>query len=422
MGGLVKVYKSVLVVADDFTGANDTILQFAKQGLRSISTLNLDSLKKYLNEYKAVAVSTESRADEPSTAYRKLYEVGLKVKEYKDLLLYKKVDSTLRGNIREEVKGLYDAVKPDLVVFAPAYPKQGRVTVNGVHLVNETPVDKTIFAKDPRAPVKSSNLRWYFEKVFGDLYTHVYLNELRSGKFLEKLGVYTLLSFDVENDFDLIAIARSLVNYSGKILWVGSAGLAEVLAYSAIIGNTRGRPTLLIVGSLNDVTKNQLNNYLKVFRCRLIKISIKDMVKYFDKEYNRVVEQAAEALRLGEDIAIATSYDQSQIDEGYALSSELGVEMDRVSDLIAKEFGRIMAKLILELGSKSFSGVFVAGGDTAIALVKSLGIDSLEVIGEVEPGIPILKCGDLIMVTKAGGFGEELTIVKIVTRIKGASI
>lgn len=418
---MVKVYKSVLVIADDFTGASDTVLQFAKQGLRSISTLNLNSMKKCLNEYNAVAVSTESRADEPSTAYRKLYEVGLKVKECEDLLLYKKVDSTLRGNIREEVKGLYDAVKPDLVVFAPAYPKQGRVTINGVHLINKTPVDKTIFAKDPKAPVRSSSLRWYFEKVFGDLYIHVYLDELRSGEFLDKLGVYTVASFDAESDFDLITIARSLVNHSGKILWVGSAGLAEALAYSAIIGDTRGKPTLLIVGSLNDVTKNQLNSYLKVFSCRLIKISVKDMVKYFNKEYSRVAEQVAEALRLGEDIAIATSYDQRQIDEGYALSSELGVTMDRVSDLVAKEFGRMMAKLILELGSKSFSGVFVTGGDTAVALVKNLGIDSLEVVGEVEPGIPMLKCGDLIMVTKAGGFGEELTIVKIVARIKGAS-
>jgi uncharacterized protein YgbK (DUF1537 family) len=53
--------------------------------------------------------------------------------------------------------------------------------------------------------------------------------------------------------------------------------------------------------------------------------------------------------------------------------------------------------------------------------VKELGAGVLEVEGEIEPGLPILKYKDLNLVTKAGGFGDEETLAKAVLRLKGMS-
>lgn len=418
----MKIFNSVLIIADDFTGANDTAVQFSKLGFQTISTLNLELLDEYLRKFNVVAISTESRSDEPLIAYKKLYEVGIKIKHYDNVLLYKKIDSTLRGNIVDEIKGLFDAIQPDLVVFAPAYPKQGRTTLKGIHLVNGIPVDQTFYGRDPKKPVKSSYVPSFFNDVFGTLYTHIFLENLRSGEFRNLLNKYKVLSFDVENENDLKIIVENLIEFGGKILWVGSAGLAEVLASTAIIGNFVGKPVLLVVGSLNDLTRRQLTNFIERFNCKLIKLNIKNLLIAFDEECSKVINQVKEALKIGADIIITTSYYPDQINEGKFIASEMGLSISEVSARIADNVGKIVSNIMREFGVKTFSGLFTTGGDITMAVMKNAGIDSLEVVGEVEPGIPLLRFDDLHIVTKAGGFGKDLSIVRIVARLKGMNL
>ncbi|MEM0014660.1 MAG: four-carbon acid sugar kinase family protein [Zestosphaera sp.] len=417
----MKVFRSVLIIADDFTGANDTAAQFSKLGFRTISTLNPNLIAKYLRECSVVAINTESRSDEASEAYRKLYEVGLRIKHYDDILLYKKIDSTLRGNVTEEIRGLFDSVQPDLVIFAPAYPKQGRTTIRGVHLVNGIPVDQTFFGRDPRTPVKSSYIPSFFSNAFEKLYTHVFLEDLRSGEFRSRLYAYKVISFDVENENDLKSIVESLMEFNGRVLWVGSAGLSETLAYNVIVGSPAGKPTLLVVGSLNDVTRRQLASFIGKFSCKLVKLSIKSLLANFEEEHSRTMSQVAEALKMGIDVVVTTSYDSTQVNEGKAAASEMGLSSSELGARIAEGLGRIASGIVREFGTKAFSGVFVTGGDTAMSLMKNMNVDSLEIVGEVEPGVPLLRSGDLYIVTKAGGFGKDSTIIRIVARVKGES-
>ncbi|MEM4005006.1 MAG: four-carbon acid sugar kinase family protein [Desulfurococcaceae archaeon] len=417
----MKVFRSVLIIADDFTGANDTAAQFSKLGFRTISTLNPNLIDEYLRNYSVVAIDTESRTDEASEAYRKLYKVGLRIKQYDDILLYKKIDSTLRGNVTEEIRGLFDSVQPDLVIFAPAYPKQGRTTIRGVHLVNGVPVDQTFFGRDPRTPVKSSYIPSFFSNVFGKSYTHVFLEDLRSGEFRNRLNTYKVISFDVENEKDLMTIVESLTEFDGKVLWVGSAGLSETLAYNVIIGSLAGKPTLIVVGSLNDVTRRQLARFIGKFSCKLIKLSIKSLLTNFEEEYSRTMSQVAEALKIGIDVVVTTSYDSTQVDEGKAVASEMGLSSSELGARIADGLGKMASGIVRKFGTEVFSGIFVTGGDTALSLIKNMNIDSLEVVGEVEPGVPLLRSGDLYIVTKAGGFGKDSTIIRIVARLKGES-
>lgn len=45
----------------------------------------------------------------------------------------KKIDSTLRGNLGAEIKAVDDVFNPDIVIIAPAYPANQRVTIGGYH-------------------------------------------------------------------------------------------------------------------------------------------------------------------------------------------------------------------------------------------------------------------------------------------------
>lgn len=118
----MKIFDSVLIIADDLTGANDTAAQFAKLGFSTITTLDINAVQTLMEEYEVVAVDTESRVVDVHKAQDLLLSLGKRIrKNLGHTLIYKKIDSTIRGNIVPEIRGLYDALEPDLVVFAQLF-------------------------------------------------------------------------------------------------------------------------------------------------------------------------------------------------------------------------------------------------------------------------------------------------------------
>ncbi|MEM3403493.1 MAG: four-carbon acid sugar kinase family protein [Nitrososphaeria archaeon] len=416
----VNIFDSVLIIADDFTGANDTAAQFAKLGWKTLTTLDLERVERLLRCYDVVAVDTETRHKTAEEAHACLVRLGSKIKTYFDkVLIYKKVDSTLRGNIAYEIKGLFESLDPDLVVFAPAYPKQGRTTRECIQLLNNVPVAETYFGDDIRTPVKSSKLSDCFELEYKTLYYHVSIEELRSEKVFEILRNRRFVSFDAESEDDLKFIAQlsnKLVDL--KTIWVGSAGLAEHLAYNILIGERKGRPVLMVVGSVNKVVREQIRTFCTQFEPFIVEIDINLLINDFEREAERLIGDVKEALTLSADIILTTSYSNKQIFEGRVVANSLGLDMLNFGSIIADKVGKVVSLIIENLGWQSFSGLFMTGGDIAMSVIKNLQISSLEVVGEVEPGLPILKYKKYYLVTKAGGFGSSETLIKITSRLK----
>ena len=145
------------LVADDLTGSNDTGVQFAKQGLDTLVILELAGAEAAIAgaaEYDVFVINTDSRADDPATARSKarqgariLLDAGI---EY----IYKKIDSTLRGNLGAELEGVMDAAGAKAAFFIPALPALGRTTVGGFHLVGVPEVKRD--CKGPNHFVKST--------------------------------------------------------------------------------------------------------------------------------------------------------------------------------------------------------------------------------------------------------------------------
>jgi uncharacterized protein YgbK (DUF1537 family) len=60
-------------------------------------------------------------------------------------------------------------------------------------------------------------------------------------------------------------------------------------------------------------------------------------------------------------------------------------------------------------------GLILTGGDTARAVCRQLGARGLELLAEVEPGVPLGRLVGrtrLLAVTKAGAFGSEQALVR----------
>ena len=138
------------IVADDLTGAMDSSGYFAARGLSTDVILD----PSYSSDADVVVITTSSRAEHPNVARERVRQA---VKGLAGRTIYKKIDSTLRGNIGAELMAAMHEADCEKAIVAPAFPAVGRTTVNGVLLVDGTPVAETQFANDPVSPVSESH-------------------------------------------------------------------------------------------------------------------------------------------------------------------------------------------------------------------------------------------------------------------------
>ena len=146
-----------VIIADDFTGANDTGVQLCKRGIPADVILDIDQIEDNEN---SLAIDSESRVVSPQEAYDRVYHAVMQVMRQGGCrFLYKKVDSTLRGHLQEEIRAALDSYAPELIIFAPAYPELGRTVEQGRLCVQGTPLLDTEIARDPRNPLEEDNVQ-----------------------------------------------------------------------------------------------------------------------------------------------------------------------------------------------------------------------------------------------------------------------
>jgi uncharacterized protein YgbK (DUF1537 family) len=148
--------QKILIVADDLTGAVDTGVQFSRRNLKTVVVTGNKTMHKSLMDCDVLVIDTESRFDDPETAYRKAFQTGERAKSENIKYLYKKLDSTMRGNVGAEITGLIDSMNIRHTFIVPALPHYGRTTRNGNVYINGVLLAETDYSNDPKNPVKES--------------------------------------------------------------------------------------------------------------------------------------------------------------------------------------------------------------------------------------------------------------------------
>ncbi len=390
--------KKYIIIADDLTGANDTGIQFLKAGFRASVTLDPAALEA-MRDHGAVVVDTESRNIPGEDAAKILKSAVPYLAKFRgERVFYKKVDSTLRGNIRAETGVLIEELAFPLTIFTPAFPRNRRTSKGGLLLLDGVPVHHTEMGRDPRKPVTTSSLA---ESLLGERAGSaraVTLEEVREGRIaaiLEEAGKKGVFCFDAETDEDLRAIARdaSAVRPAGDILWVGSAGLAEALVDAV-------PPVLLVAGSLSAVSARQARHVLDKKLARPVLADIGALLGDSGAEERRLAEKAADLLNRGENVLLSSAVEDSQIEAGRNAG-----EPEQIGESLARIVKNILA-------AAEISGLFVTGGEVAVKIVRALESGGVSLIKELEPGIPLVRLvggqyEGLPVVTKAGGFGSD---------------
>ena len=121
------------IIADDLTGANDTALQFKLRGADTNILLNTGTDPKSAAKQQTWAISTESRNVEPDEAFEKVKNATKYfVEKINPDFFYKKIDSTVRGNIAVEILAMLEVLEMDAAIVMPAFPQEGRTAEQGV--------------------------------------------------------------------------------------------------------------------------------------------------------------------------------------------------------------------------------------------------------------------------------------------------
>ncbi|MGH3148389.1 MAG: four-carbon acid sugar kinase family protein, partial [Rubrobacter sp.] len=118
----------IAVIADDLTGAADTGVQLARAGYRTAVIFHGEEAPSA--GLDAVSLDTDSRTRPAGFAAKRVLEASRKVRDAR--IVYKKLDSTLRGNVAAELSAAVGATRRRRVVVALAFPAAGRTTVDGV--------------------------------------------------------------------------------------------------------------------------------------------------------------------------------------------------------------------------------------------------------------------------------------------------
>ena len=417
----------LLVIADDFTGALDTGIQFQAKGTRVL--VGPDSWKDMAaltGSAQVLIADAETRHMAPEEAFR---TVSAFVKEAVRLgipRVYKKTDSALRGNVGAELAAALEASGLKRLHFVPAFPSMGRTTVGGIHRIDGVPVAESAFRDDPFNPVTCSSVADILKSQTESPVTLVEKSVPagaagRSGAAAGAQRVRDpgadagILVYDAETDEDLQRIAGTLAAHAELHLLAGCAGFASVLPELLDLEREeepsfrRGEGFFFLCGSVNRTTVRQVEYAAeRGFRVLSLSNSQKLNPAWSDGGIgNQALSQLFFHIPERYPVIVESFSDREAV-PFRDFAAERGFDAERIRVSVSDSMGRLL-KALLDLGLRRT--FMVTGGDTLLAFMRAIGSAQLEPVTELLPGVVLSRVryrGDVLqIISKSGGFGDQ---------------
>lgn len=405
-----------VIIADDLSGAADCASAFVKAGLDTLVVIDRQAAHGTESEAaQVISIDADTRrlpAAEAAGIQREIFN------RYRTpgQLLYKKIDSTLRGNFAEELAAIVQ--QAGLAIVAPAFPQAGRFTRNGHQYLNDLPLEETEIWRGEGiagiAHIPAMLARHGINTI------SIRLDEIREGvqhvsALLDAFagnGVQAVVC-DVESDADLHTIAQASMALSVPRFWVGSAGLANHLpaaAPTAAVPSSRppvvtDGAILTVVGSLSSVSRAQADYLHATEQMERIDVSPSVLRQGpSHPQWQELRNRLDASLRQQRDMLIMIGREEAvNMGEGLQLCQSL-------------------ASLIAPL-SEYIGAVISTGGETARAILSAMGSKGLRLVGEIESGVPLSVAAGIKpipVITKAGAFGSRETLWRCHERLRQA--
>jgi len=403
-------------IADDFTGATDLANNLVRAGMRVVQTIGVPT-QPLAEEVDAVVVALKSRtlpADEAITqsldALHWLQKEGARQIYFKYCSTF---DSTATGNIGPVTDALMDALGCDFTIATPAFPDNGRTVFKGYLFVGEKLLNESGMQHHPLTPMTDANLVRVLQaqtrrKV--GLIDHACVAQGASAiaariAELKAAGIGVAIVDAVNND-DLLRLGPALAD-----LPLVTAGSGVAIALPANFGlqpddKSAQLPAAngyqaVVSGSCSAATQAQVAHAIDSGMPALALDPL--AVAENPNACNDALAWAQPHLDRGPVLIYATA-DPATVK---AVQRQLGVE--RAGALMEATLAAI-ARGLITLGVRQ---LVVAGGETSGACVQALGIASLRIGGQIDPGVPwcyasSMNATESLHITlKSGNFGSQ---------------
>lgn len=354
---------------------------------------------------------THSRALEPEQVRQELTALCRRLKPLlaqltRPWLVVSRGDSTLRGHTPLEL----EVIRAELGPFAanlliPAFPQGGRITRDGMHLLQGEPLHHSAFARDRRFGYPSSDLpQWLQHKTAGAIPADSVVRLKPADSFAElETEQWAVLDASNPNDLNLIGErvlaelgrGRKHLCQSAASLLNGLSGMPSVLLEPDELPPIRS-PGLVLVGSHVPLSDAQLADLLEQSRCRGVEFSL-------DKP---------------NEAAALTAQLQQLLSTGFTpvLFSSRG-ERPGYSPAKQRELALQMAQVVMDL-EPPLGYVIAKGGTTSLTfLQQGLQLQQVRLLGQLLPGLSMVQpslphphFGRLPVVTFPGNLGDQATL------------
>ncbi len=389
----------IVIIADDLTGAMDTGIQFTKKGLSTSVLIRCDQLESFdKSSCAALAVNTDSREADGERAAAITEGLVKALRLGPEDLIYKKVDSLMRGNPVEELDAALAASGRSCALAATSFPATGRFVRGGIlHMPGGAKKDLRQMFEASRYPVDFLRVNELEEK----------LPLLRSA--LEEGP--RIFFCDAESDEDLARIGVCGEKL-GNVVYCGSAGLANQLIQGRQ-AQTPERPQssriLVVTGTRKQETAEQVRVLVETGEFKTVVANVEALSDPSLCEAE-AVERAAEADALfaaGKQVILAMNS---------LFESQTGYGNESVADRQkGVELARQLAGILHRIDKDRYDGLVIIGGDTSRAACAMFGATTISLHSEIESGTAYgLICDGEIkgmpIVTKSGAFGTPQTL------------
>lgn len=427
------------IVADDVTGANDIGIMYAKAGYAThVYTYNADKgLTLQAAERPDVLVlDTDSRFDSPEKAYAKVFQATRDLRRIGCSAFINKTCSVGRGNIGAEFDAMLDALDERFAAVVFGFPKNGRVTLNGIHYVHGNKLEVSEFRSDPVHPMTRSDMDGILQQQTKRKVTIIDRGTVAEGAAAIQARIaalkkqdYHYAIIDVEDQASLRAIAEAVHE---ERVTAGASALSEELALAwgakhkpdegSGVPKRESMGVVMAAGSLMPQTASQIAEAkaagtVSVYELDALQLFTEDER---EAELKRIAQSMAAAISGGRDALVHSPNTPEAVARTKAEGERRGIAGKEVSRLVSGALSAIVRRVLAETGQNR---AVIAGGDTSAAVCASLGVSGMRIYREIESGLPscvTLGGQPLLLVLKSGSFGRPDFLLKAADHVRHA--
>ena len=410
------------IVADDLTEANEAALQFHLRGANSQILLDFEQgSPKNVKNTQVWAVSTATRNKEPEFAKE---EVKKATQHFLDNLsldyFFKKISSTLNGNIGVETLAMLETLDWDAAIIIPAYPSENKITVGGYQLIKGQPIERTEYARDVMNQLHESHVPTMLKKQLGaenaELIGTLELQTIMKGAGpilqkvheLVKAGKKLIVADSVSiTDIEQVVLACKKSNL--RFLPVGTSATAQVLGNVWLpplenqftVKSIPQLPKLILSGTGTQTTITQLEV--------LDKSEDYDNTYFIDLDMNTVLGGVREDFVE----RIVNNLGENNIKNFDGFSDD-SLNADMTKPKLLEHVSAFLGELTNIVTGKKDVILITLGGETSFKCCQAINSNQLQIMDEIAPLVALtLDHKAQWIVSKSGHIGSSNALIEI---------